>query len=106
MFINGGYIILFIIHDELVKTVKSQVNAYHLISTLCKVFQRREFPKAYIPTVCDEYTANVFFAGLREYSLTLWDTAGQEDCKMYKNYCTEWNLIKHFCTLQMIDFGL
>lgn len=33
----------------------------------------------------DEYPANVVI-GQKCYSLTLWDTAGQEDCKYATNY--------------------
>lgn len=42
------------------------------------VFSRGAFPDIYVPTVFDNYTANVDLDG-RIVELALWDTAGQED---------------------------
>jgi Ras-related C3 botulinum toxin substrate 1 len=41
-------------------------------------FTHNEFPQEYIPTVFDNHACNMIVEN-REYNLTLWDTAGQED---------------------------
>lgn len=41
-------------------------------------YTRNEFPTEYVPTVFDNHACNIHIDGT-EYSLTLWDTAGQED---------------------------
>jgi len=42
------------------------------------VFSRDEFPRAYIPTVFDNYVAELEVEG-HQVELALWDTAGQEE---------------------------
>ena len=42
------------------------------------VFAENQFPEAYVPTVFENYVADIKVNGL-EYELALWDTAGQED---------------------------
>ncbi|KAJ3219177.1 GTP-binding protein Rho1 [Clydaea vesicula] len=42
------------------------------------VFSRNEFPEVYVPTVFENYVADVEVDG-RHVELALWDTAGQED---------------------------
>jgi len=45
---------------------------------LLVVYTSNSFPKTYIPTVFENYSTNVSF-GNHIVSLSLWDTAGQED---------------------------
>lgn len=41
-------------------------------------YTENEFPQQYVPTVFDNLATNLAIDG-KEYNLTLWDTAGQED---------------------------
>lgn len=42
------------------------------------VFSKDEFPEVYVPTVFENYVADIEVEG-RQVELALWDTAGQED---------------------------
>lgn len=46
---------------------------------LLEVFKRNKFPEEYIPTVVDNFVKEVTIPDDKIISLTLWDTAGQED---------------------------
>lgn len=48
------------------------------------VFARGEFPTTYIPTIFDNYVCQMEIPGKGEVSLTLFDTAGQEDYEMLR----------------------
>uniref|UniRef100_A0A7M4F3D9 Rho-related GTP-binding protein RhoF-like n=1 Tax=Crocodylus porosus TaxID=8502 RepID=A0A7M4F3D9_CROPO len=47
-------------------------------TSLLMVFAKGDFPKAYVPTVFEKYTAS-FQIGSKPVQIHLWDTAGQED---------------------------
>lgn len=46
---------------------------------LLEVFKRNKFPEEYIPTVVDNFVKEVKINETENVTLTLWDTAGQED---------------------------
>ncbi|ORY96499.1 P-loop containing nucleoside triphosphate hydrolase protein [Syncephalastrum racemosum] len=48
-------------------------------TSLLVVYQRGAFPERYVPTVFENYIANVELDNGRVVELALWDTAGQED---------------------------
>ncbi|XP_058116579.1 ras-like GTP-binding protein RhoL [Anopheles ziemanni] len=49
-------------------------------------YARNEFPTDYVPCVFDNHACTIKF-GRRNYSLTLWDTAGQEDYERVRPLC-------------------
>ncbi|KAI9273742.1 small GTPase-binding protein [Sporodiniella umbellata] len=48
-------------------------------TSLLVVYQKKAFPEKYVPTVFENYIANVQLETGRIVELALWDTAGQED---------------------------
>ncbi|KAI8885421.1 small GTPase-binding protein [Backusella circina FSU 941] len=48
-------------------------------TSLLVVYQKKEFPKRYVPTVFENYITNVPLDTGKIVELALWDTAGQED---------------------------
>ncbi|NXN10297.1 RHOF protein, partial [Indicator maculatus] len=89
-------------------------------TSLLVAFARGDFPKVYVPTVFEKYTASIQ-AGGKPVKIHLWDTAGQEDydrlrplsyananvvliCfdvtspNSYENILTKWHPeVNHFC---------
>ncbi|KFV70890.1 Rho-related GTP-binding protein RhoF, partial [Dryobates pubescens] len=47
-------------------------------TSLLVAFARGDFPKVYVPTVFEKYTASIQLGG-KPVTIHLWDTAGQED---------------------------
>uniref|UniRef100_A0A8D0KVD2 Rho-related GTP-binding protein RhoD n=1 Tax=Strix occidentalis caurina TaxID=311401 RepID=A0A8D0KVD2_STROC len=47
-------------------------------TSLLMAFARGDFPKVYVPTVFEKYTASIHVGG-KSVMIHLWDTAGQED---------------------------
>lgn len=45
------------------------------------VFSKDEFPEVYVPTVFENYVADIEVDS-RQVELALWDTAGQEDYRL------------------------
>lgn len=41
-------------------------------------YVRNDFPQTYVPTVFENYVTNIGCNG-EQYTVNLWDTAGQED---------------------------
>lgn len=63
-------------------------------------YTQNEFPNEYVPTVFDNHACNISVDG-KEYSLTLWDTAGQEDYERlrplsYPNVCDTFTAISSY----------
>ncbi|KAI9481365.1 MAG: signal transducer [Benjaminiella poitrasii] len=48
-------------------------------TSLLVVYQKKAFPQRYVPTVFENYIANVPLESGKIVELALWDTAGQED---------------------------
>lgn len=63
-------------------------------------YTQNEFPNEYVPTVFDNHACNITVDG-KEYALTLWDTAGQEDYERlrplsYPNVSKMHNQLYHY----------
>nr|KAF6311109.1 ras-like protein family member A [Myotis myotis] len=63
------------------------------------VFSKDQFPEVYVPTVFENYVADIEVDG-KQVELALWDTAGQEDYDRLRplSYPEKWTPeVKHFC---------
>jgi Ras-related C3 botulinum toxin substrate 1 len=66
--------------DEETENIKCVVVGDGAVGKTCLLlsYSKNEFPSNYIPTICDNYNSNVTFND-KLVSLSLWDTAGQEE---------------------------
>lgn len=66
-------------------------------------YAKHEFPKEYVPTVFDDHTTQIDDEDNESYTVTLFDTAGQEDYERlrplsYPNVCINKMLSRNYKT--------